>query len=107
MLIGSDFTTVNGVLRPYVARRYGGSAVPSLNIARLNALMIVSWPSAATGFEVQQNTNLSAGNWTTPTETVTDNGTTKSISVGPSPGNRFFRLFKPRTQETRSSGDFG
>ncbi|MBE0544944.1 MAG: hypothetical protein IH623_26700 [Verrucomicrobia bacterium] len=95
VLIGGNFTTVNGVLRPYVARLYGDIVPPSLNITRSNSFVIISWPSAATGFEVQQNTNLSAGNWTTPTETVTDNGTTKSISVGPSPGNRFFRLFKP------------
>jgi len=95
VLIGGDFTTVNGVARPHVARLYGDSVAPSLNIARSNAFVIVSWPSPSTGFVLQQNTNLSTTNWTTPSETVTDNGTSKSISVSASVGNRFYRLFKP------------
>jgi len=33
LLIGGDFTTVNGVVRPHVARLYGDSGAPSLNIA--------------------------------------------------------------------------
>lgn len=95
VIIAGDFLVFNGAVRPYVARLYGDTVTPSLNIARSNALMIVSWPSSATGFEVQQNTDLNTPNWTTPSEAVTDNGPTKSISVSPVPGSRFFRLFKP------------
>ena len=57
--------------------------------------VIVSWPSAATGFLLQQNTDPTGTNWTTPPETVTDSGTTKSISFSLGSGNRFFRLVKP------------
>ena len=95
VLIGGDFTAVNGVARPHLARLYGDSATPTLNIARSNAMMVVSWPASATGFVLQQNTNLDTTNWTTPSETVTDNGTTRSISVSPAPGSRWFRLLKP------------
>jgi len=97
VLIGGDFITVNGVLRPHVARLFGDSVAPSLNIARFNALVIVSWPSPSTGFVLQQNTDLNPANWTTPSESVTDNGTTWFISVSPAPapGHRFYRLFKP------------
>ena len=95
VLIGGDFTTVNGVLRPHIARLYHDSVAPSLNIARSNAFVIVSWPAPPTGFELQQNTNLNPATWTMPSETVTDNGTTRSITVSPVPGSRFFRLFKP------------
>lgn len=95
VLIGGNFTTVNGVARPYVARLYGDSVAPSLNITRSNAFVIVSWPFPSTGFVLQQNTNLNTTNWTAPPETVNDNGTTRSISVTPAPGNRFYRLFKP------------
>jgi uncharacterized delta-60 repeat protein len=94
VLIGGDFTFVNGAVRPRVARLYGDSA-PSLKIARSNALVIVSWPSPSTGFVVQQNTDLKTTNWTTSSETVTDNDTIKFIIVNPSTGNRFYRLFKP------------
>lgn len=96
ILIGGNFTTVKDVVRPRVARLYGDALVPrpSLTIARSNTLLIISWPSAATGFELQQNTNLNAGNWTTPPETITDNGTIKTVNITPAPGERFFRLFK-------------
>jgi uncharacterized delta-60 repeat protein len=87
--------TFNGIYRQNAARLHGDSVAPSLSIARFNAFVIVSWPSAATGFVLQQSTNLNAANWTTPSETITDNGTTKSISVSPAPGDRFFRLIRP------------
>ncbi len=95
VLIGGDFTTVNGVLRLYVARLFGNSIAPALNITQSGDFMIVSWPSAATGFVLQQSIDLKKPNWTAPPETVTDTGTTKSISVSPAPGSRFFRLYKP------------
>ena len=97
VLIGGDFTTVNGEARPRVARLYGDSVAspPSLNIARSDSLLILSWPSSSTGFVLQQSTDLNLTNWTTPSEPVTDNGTAKSISAGPTPGHRFYRLFKP------------
>jgi hypothetical protein len=41
---------------------------------------------------LQQNADLTGTNWTTPSEGVTDNGTTKSITVNPALGNRLFRL---------------
>ena len=72
VLIGGDFTTGQCVVRRYVARLYGDSVAPSLNIARSNAFVIVSWPASAAGFVLQQNTNLNAGNWTTPPETIAD-----------------------------------
>ena len=70
-------------------------SAPLLSIAQSNAFAIVSWPSPSTGFQLQQNTNPNSTNWTTPSEAITDNGTTRSITVSPAPGNRFFRLFKP------------
>lgn len=56
---------------------------------------VISWPSSATGFSLQQNGNLETANWTAPTETISDNGTNKFIIVNPPSGNRFYRLFKP------------
>src|SRR5579859_5185234 len=47
--------------------------LPSLNIllTPTNTVM-VSWPSSATGFTLQQNGNLSTTNWVTPSESITD-----------------------------------
>ena len=93
VLIGGDFTTVNGAVRPHVARLYG-DFIPSLSLARSNAFVIVSWPSPSTGFSLQQATNLMAPSWNSPPESVTDNGTNKFIIVNAPIGNRFYRLFK-------------
>jgi len=69
--------------------------VPALTITSSNNVVMVSWPSPSTGFSLQQNTQLNTTNWVTPTETVTDNGTIKFITVDPVVGSRFYRLFKP------------
>lgn len=95
ILIGGSFNTINGVVRPRVARLLGDFMGPSLGITQSNAFVIVSWPSFSINFELQQNTDLNAANWATPPEIVTDNGQTRSISVSPAPGNRVYRLVKP------------
>jgi hypothetical protein len=53
---------------------------------------VVAWPSPSTGWKLQQDLNLSTTSWTTPSESVTDNGTEKFIIVKPPVGNRFYRL---------------
>jgi len=69
---------------------------PSLTIQRIAPnTVVVSWPSPSTGFVLQQNADMTATNWTTPSETVTDNGTVKSIIASPAPYGRLYRLFKP------------
>ena len=70
---------------------------PSLSV-RLTAsnTVAVLWPSAATGFVLQQNTNgLSSVNWSNVTGTIQNNGTNKFIIVNPPAANRFYRLIKP------------
>jgi uncharacterized delta-60 repeat protein len=95
VLIGGWFTTVNGVLRPHLARLYGDSR-PSLNITRSNAAVIISWPSPSTGFTLQQNTNsVATANWSDVLTTPTDNGATKTVIVNLPTGNRLYRLKKP------------
>jgi hypothetical protein len=54
-----------------------------------------SWPSTATGWNLQQNADLTTTNWTAPPESVTDDSTNKFILVNPPAGNRFYRLHKP------------
>ncbi|MGI8965130.1 MAG: hypothetical protein ACR2H1_03465, partial [Limisphaerales bacterium] len=98
VLIGGDFITLNGVLRPYAARLYGDSlaSLPALNISRSNNFMIVSWPASALNFQLQENTaDIATGDWRNVLATPTDNGTTKTVIVNPAAGNRFYRLRSP------------
>lgn len=65
-----------------------------LGIARSGTNVIISWPSAATGFQLQSITNLSSGTWTAVTQmqSITNNQITVSLS---STGTaKFFRLVK-------------
>lgn len=79
--------------------------LPRLTITRSNNVLLVSWPSTATGFSLQQNNQLNTTNWVTTTGTVNDTGIIKFISVDPV-GSRSYRLFKP-AQETGTVGITG
>ncbi len=69
---------------------------PTLQIARsITNSVIVSWPSPSTGWRLQQNTNVNTTNWTDVAQTPGDDGTTKSKTVSPPLGNRFYRLITP------------
>jgi sugar lactone lactonase YvrE len=65
----------------------------AITLTTTNTAM-VSWPSPSTGWNLQQNNDLSTANWVTPAETVNDNGTIKYIIVSPPTGNRFYRLMR-------------
>jgi len=69
--------------------------LPALTITQTSAEVIVAWPSPSTGFVLQQNSDLNTPNWILPTQTITDNGTWRSITVSPALDSRFYRLFKP------------
>jgi hypothetical protein len=69
---------------------------PGLSITRSNSAAIISWPSPATGFTLQQNTNgIRTVNWSNVTATPSDVGSFKTITVNPPTGKRYYRLFKP------------
>lgn len=69
----------------------------ALHIALLPGGQVqIAWPSPSTGYLLQVNTNnVSSVNWSNVTATISDDGTTKTFTVSPPAGNRFYRLFKP------------
>jgi hypothetical protein len=70
--------------------------VPALTITRPSANTAkISWPFPSTDFNLRQNTNLNTTNWISPSETVSNDGTNKFITVSPPTGNRFYRLIYP------------
>jgi hypothetical protein len=80
----------------YVTIKYS-SALLQLAINRtVTNTVVVSWPSASSGFILQENTNLNnALNWSSVSAGIVDDGTTKRLIVNPVAGNRFYRLNKP------------
>jgi len=93
VLIGGDFTTVNGVVRLQVARLYGDFFAPSLSIARSNAFVIVSWPVTGLNFQLQENTDLSLPNsWSPVAQPAVTNGNQVSSTIPATAVRMFFRL---------------
>jgi uncharacterized delta-60 repeat protein len=95
VLIGGDFTTINGVVRPHLARLYGVAAAPgpSVNIVRSNAFVIVSWPETGLNFQLQETTNLALpDSWSLVGQPAVTNAGKISVSLPTAVGSRFFRL---------------
>ena len=57
--------------------------------------LTLSWPAAATGFTLQQISNLKSTNWTTYVGTLTTNGDTVNAVIPTTSTNAFFRLKHP------------
>jgi hypothetical protein len=68
---------------------------PTLTVTHSGNSVTVSWPSASSGFTLQQNSDLSMANWATSGFTISDDGTNKSITINSPTGNLFFRLNHP------------
>ncbi len=54
--------------------------------------VVISWPSSAGEWVLQQNFDPSSPNWANTQATPSDDGTNKSITVSPPVGNMFYRL---------------
>jgi endonuclease G len=81
-------TKIDGQPLPVIA--------PPLSVTVSNKTSIIlSWPSGATGFVLQQNSAFGSTNWTTYSGTISTNATTYSVSLPASSGNSLFRLKHP------------
>jgi hypothetical protein len=68
---------------------------PTMTIQPTTNGVVIGWPASATGFELQQNTDLTTTNWvmnTNPTNVVSG---TNQVTISPAVGNAFFRLRNP------------
>lgn len=69
---------------------------PSLTVSQNGSkTVVVSWPYPSVGWNLLQNTDLTTTNWTTPPETIQNDGTNNFILIAPPVGNRFFELQQP------------
>jgi hypothetical protein len=94
---GGAFTTAGGQVSAYMARACLLD-LPALSVRRSGgADMTVSWPSAdTTDFALEQASSLAAPeSWGPNIAPVTDDGTTKSVTVPVANNSQLFRLRKP------------
>jgi hypothetical protein len=67
---------------------------PSLSISRAGNQVRVVWPTSATGFVLQESSNLPGG-WANSTAPVTVDGNQNVALVNPTGARKFFRVAKP------------
>ena len=93
-IIGAPHDDTGGV-NSGTAYLFSIPTLPTLAIRRTATNTVaVSWPSVATNFALQQNTNgLGSGNWINVTNAVQTDGTNKTLIISPPTGTRFYRLF--------------
>lgn len=93
-MAGGNFSLSGGVLSLLSSVQTAGAPPLKILVTSTNTA-VLSWPSASTGFVLQQSARLGGTNWTTVSAVPVTNGATQSIVVQPVPGNHFYRLFKP------------
>jgi hypothetical protein len=90
---GGNYSLAGGFWGLIAAVQTTGAPLLTITLTTTNTVA-VSWPSASTGFSLQQSTSsISSANWSNVNASLQDDGTTKTLIVSPPSGNRFFRLF--------------
>jgi hypothetical protein len=84
-LIGGFWSVITVVQTP-------GAPLLTITFNSQLPTVTVSWPSSATDFVLQQNSDLNTANWTPVGLPVNTNGATMSVNISPPAGNLFFRL---------------
>jgi hypothetical protein len=87
---GGNFSVTGGFWSLISVIQTVGS--PTLTVTHSGNSVKISWPSASTGFVLQQNSDLGAGSWSASGYSISDDGTNKSIAISSPSGNLFFRL---------------
>jgi hypothetical protein len=92
-LSGGNYSVDGGFWGVIAVVQTPGAPLLSIALNPQLSTINVSWPSPSTGWTLQQNTNsVSSLNWSNVTSGIQDNDTTKTLTVTPPAGNRFYRL---------------
>lgn len=71
------------------------ASAPVLTIQQSGNDAILEWPSASTGFNLEQSLALDPANWTSVNAPQSDDGRIKSVKVPLNSPNTYFRLRRP------------
>jgi len=93
VLLSGRFTTVNGVVRPSVARLIGDSPWPTLSLVPSAGSLTLAWPATALNLQLEEATDLSLPDaWSAVAQAPAPGGAQGSVTVPTGPGQKFFRL---------------
>lgn len=68
---------------------------PALTVTHTSNQVIISWPTPASNWTLQQNVNCAATGWVTSGFSVSATNGVSSITISAPVGNLFFRLSQP------------
>jgi hypothetical protein len=94
-MIGGNYSLTGGFWSVITVVQTPGAPRLTITFNAQPPTVTVSWPSSATNFVLQQNSNLTTANWTPVGLPITTNGATESVTISPPAGNLFFRLNSP------------
>jgi hypothetical protein len=92
-MTGGNYSVSGGFWSLIAAVQTLGAPLLTITLTHTNTA-VLSWPSPSSGFALQQNSSVGTTNWTDVALSPNDDGTTKSVVVPASPGNKFYRLKK-------------
>lgn len=94
-MTGGNYSLTGGFWSVITVVQTPGAPLLTITFNHLLPTITISWPSSATDFVLQQNSDLNTANWTPVGSPVTTNGETLSVTITPPAGNLFFRLNSP------------
>lgn len=90
------FTALTDNVATVLRAKVDGIATPpTLNLTWSSGKIIITWPTAATGFLLEQNANLTTTNWVAYGGIVSSNSTTMTVTNSVSASSMFYRLRHP------------
>jgi len=91
-MTGGSYSLTGGFWSVITVVQMPGAPLLTITLNSQFPTVTVSWPSSATNYVLQQNSNLTTVNWTPVGLPVSTNGATMSVTISPPAGNLFFRL---------------
>jgi len=91
---GGNYTIEGGFWAIYSAVQTPGAPTLRVTLTTTNTV-VVSWPTTASTYNLQQVSDLSLTNWVAVPNVPVVVGTEKQVIVSPPSGNRYFRLISP------------
>ena len=90
LMSGGQFSVQGGFWGVIAVVQTPGAPTLAMTASKTNA--VISWSASATGYTLQQNSDLNTTNWTAVGQAPVGSGSELRVTVAPPAGNRFYRL---------------
>jgi hypothetical protein len=92
---GLDTFTFNAASNRLLVANFALAISPRLDFRVADGALVLSWPTNAIHFALEENQTLGTTNWMSVTNAVTSVGTNNEVTIHPADSSRFYRLAHP------------